>query len=486
MDPLKNQTTAVRAGDARRWWVLATMVAAQFIYGCDAFIVNVAIPTIARELAASEAQIEAVVAVYFIGYATLVITGGRLGDIFGTRNVFVAGVLGFALTSLWCGLARSGTELVVARLAQGSSAALMVPQVLATIHVLFNDDARPRAFGIYGIVLGLAGASGFAVGGLLLHYDPVGIGWRGVFVLNVPIGFAIAAAAWWLVPSMRRNPGARLDSVGALMMFLALLGLIGPLLFGRDLDWSPWIWLATAAGAAIIAIFLAHERRLAARGGMPLIDLALLRNAVFVRGLGAVFCFFLTNLSFYLAMTLYAQNALQISPLGTGAIFLPAAFAFVVAAQHSASRAARRGTLVLIEGCGVQVAGLTALALSVVAVSAPPTWLLALGLTIFGYGQGLVMAQLSSAVLVSVAPEAAGAAAGVYATVTQGANAVGVAAVGAIYFAVRTAASATNALIASLAAISLAAIACALLLGRMRRVAMRSGVNSPEKVSSNH
>ena len=200
MDPLKNQTTAARADDARRWWVLATVVAAQFIYGCDAFIVNVAIPTIARELTASEAQIEAVVAVYFIGYATLVITGGRLGDIFGTRNVFVAGVLGFALTSLWCGLARSGAELVAARLAQGSCAALMVPQVLATIHVLFNDDARPRAFSIYGIVLGLAGASGFAIGGLLLQYDPFGIGWRGVFVVNVPIGFAIAAAAWWLMP----------------------------------------------------------------------------------------------------------------------------------------------------------------------------------------------------------------------------------------------------------------------------------------------
>ena len=144
------------------------VVAAQFMFGVDAFIVNVAIPTIATELHASAAQIEAVIAIYLIAYATLVVTGGRLGDIYGTRNVFVAGVAGFTLTSLWCGLAQSGPELIVARLAQGATAALMVPQVLATIHLLFADASRARAFGIYGIVLGLAGAAGFLLGGILV------------------------------------------------------------------------------------------------------------------------------------------------------------------------------------------------------------------------------------------------------------------------------------------------------------------------------
>src|SRR5437879_7400707 len=131
---------------SRRWWVLATVVAAQFMFGVDAFIVNVAIPTIAAELHASSAQIEAVIAVYLIAYATLVVTGGRFGDIYGTRNVFIAGVLGFTLTSLWCGLAQSGPELIVARLAQGATAALMVPQVIATVHLLFAAIERGRAF----------------------------------------------------------------------------------------------------------------------------------------------------------------------------------------------------------------------------------------------------------------------------------------------------------------------------------------------------
>src|ERR1700722_11286594 len=145
---------------SRRWWVLAIVVAAQFMFGVDAFIVNVAIPTIAVELHASTAQIEAVIAIYLIAYATLVVTGGRLGGIYGTKNVFIAGVLGFTVTSLWCGLARSGPELIAASLAQGATAAMMVPQVLATLHLLFSDGSRSRAFGIYGIVLGLAGGGG--------------------------------------------------------------------------------------------------------------------------------------------------------------------------------------------------------------------------------------------------------------------------------------------------------------------------------------
>src|SRR6202171_4823277 len=195
----------------RRWWVLAIVVAAQFMFGVDAFIVNVAIPTIAVELHASSAQIEAVIAIYLIAYATLVITGGRLGDIYGTRNVFLAGVLGFTLTSLWCGVSQSGLELITARLAQGATAALMVPQVLATLHLLFSDGARSRAFAIYGIVLGLAGAAGYLLCSLLATSDLAGLGWRVVFFVNVPFGLLIMAAALKIMPSVPRRAGTRLD-----------------------------------------------------------------------------------------------------------------------------------------------------------------------------------------------------------------------------------------------------------------------------------
>src|SRR3954466_9619950 len=205
-----HQTVTKQVDTSRRWWVLAIVVAAQFMFGVDAFVVNVAIPTIAVEMKASPAQIESVIAIYLIAYATLVVTGGRLGDLYGTRNVFVAGVAGFTVTSLWCGLAQSGPELIVARLAQGATAALMVPQVLATIHLLFADAARGRAFGIYGIVLGLAGAAGFLLGGILVTLDLAGLGWRAVFFVNVPIGSAIVAAAWLMMPQAPRRVGTRL------------------------------------------------------------------------------------------------------------------------------------------------------------------------------------------------------------------------------------------------------------------------------------
>jgi MFS family permease len=467
-----HQIVAATVDSSRRWWVLAIVVAAQFMFGVDAFIVNVAIPTIAIELRASTAQIEAVIAVYLIAYATLVITGGRLGDIYGTRNVFLAGVFGFTLTSLWCGLAQTGPELIIARLAQGATAALMVPQVLATLHLLFSDSSRGRAFGIYGIVLGLAGAAGFLLGGVLVTSNLAGLGWRAVFFVNLPFGLIIIAAAWRIMPSVPRRAGTRLDVPGAMVLFTGLLCLIGPLLFGHDVHWAPWIWLVMAGGVAIVAAFLRLERAVASRGGMPLIDLALLSDTAFMRGLCATFLFFFANLSFYLVMTMFMQRALHVPPLQAGMVFVPLTLAFVTASRHSAIRARHRGTLVLIEGCAVQVAGVAALVLTVALAEAPGAPLMALVLAIFGYGQGLVMAPLSSAVLSTVKPASAGSGAGMYGTTTQIANAAGIAAIGAVFFATEAARSARLALFISSALFATSIVASAAFLTWMRRAAV--------------
>jgi EmrB/QacA subfamily drug resistance transporter len=465
-----HQIVSTPVDASRRWWVLAIVVAAQFMFGVDAFIVNVAIPTIAFELHASAAQIEAVIAVYLIAYATLVVTGGRLGDIYGARNVFIAGVAGFTVTSLWCGLAQSGPELIAARLAQGATAALMVPQVLATLHLLFADNARARAFGIYGIVLGLAGAAGFVLGGMLVTLDLAGLGWRAVFFVNVPLGAVIIAAAWKIMPRFQRRPGTKLDIPGAIMLFVGLLCLIGPLLFGHDLHWSWPTWLTMAAGVGIVAAFVRLERVVARSGGTPLIDLALLSDRAFLRGLVAVFFFFFANLSFYLVMTMFMQNALKISPLRAGLVFLPLALTFVVASRHSGARAKYRGKLVLIEGCALQVVGLALLGAAIELTGAPSAVGLSLVLMIFGYGQGLVMAPLSSAVLSSVKPASAGAGSGMYGTTAQIANAAGVAAIGAAYFSIASVGSARPALLIALALIALSITACGAFLTWMRRV----------------
>ena len=460
---------AASESGSRRWWILATVVAAQFMFGVDAFIVNVAIPTIAHELQASAAEIESVVAIYLIAYGTLVVTGGRLGDIFGTRNTFLAGVAGFTLTSLWCGLAQSGPELIIARAAQGATAALMVPQVLATLHVLFADDARARAFAIYGVVLGLAGAAGFLLGGILVTLNPAGLGWRSVFFVNVPCGVAIMVAAWRLMPSTSHRTGTRLDLPGALLLFVGLLCIIGPLLFGRELNWSLAVWVAMAVGVGIVALFMRFERGVAKRGGMPLIDLALVEDRVFLRGLCAVFWFFFANLSFYFVMTLFMQTTLHYGALFSGLVVVPLALAFVVASRHSAVRARHRGMLVLIEGCALQVASLAMLALAIGWLREPPSWALVLLLVVFGYGQGLVMAPLSSAVLSTVHSSSAGAGSGLYGTTTQIANAAGVAAVGAVFFAVRETMSDHVALLAAFAIFAASIALCAAFLMWMRR-----------------
>ena len=463
-----HQMVSTPLDTSRRWWVLAIVVAAQFMFGVDAFIVNVAIPTIAGDLNASPAQIEAVIAVYLIAYATLVVTGGRLGDIYGTKNVFMAGVFGFTLTSLWCGLAQSGPELIGARLAQGATAALMVPQVLATLHLLFTDETRSSAFGIYGIVLGLAGAAGFLLGGLLVTIDLAGTGWRSVFFVNVPCGIVIAAAAWRIMPSVPRRAGTRLDIKGSVVLFAGLLCLIGPLLFGHDVGWAPWLWAVMAIGGAILAAFLKLEHAVARAGGMPLIDLTLLADAAFLRGLGAAFFFFVANLSFYLVMTLYLQLGLGLPALQAGGVVLPLAIAFALMSRIAGPRAQRLGNTALIQGCGVQLAGLLVLGAAIAVGRGAPAILAAM-LIIFGIGQAMVMAPLYGLVLKKVPAAHAGSGGGVVSTVQQIGNASGVALVGALYYAVQASHSARWAILASLTTLAMAIAVTAVLLRALDR-----------------
>jgi predicted MFS family arabinose efflux permease len=297
--------------------------------------------------------------------------------------------------------------------------------------------------------------------------DLAGLGWRVVFFVNVPFGLLIAAAAWRIMPSVPRRPGIRLDVPGAVVLFCGLVCLIGPLLFGHDLDWAPWLWLVMALGVVIIAAFLRLERAVAHRGGLPLVDLALLSDKVFMRGLYAAFFFFFANLSFYLVVTMFMQKGLQVPPLQAGLVFVPLALTFVVASRHSGARAKHRGTLVLIEGCVVQIAGLAMLALTVASLEKPSPVLLALVLAVFGYGQGLVMAPLSGVVLSTVKPASAGSGAGMYGTTSQIANAAGVAAIGAVFFSVEVIRSAV---LAALALFALSIATCAAFLTWMRRV----------------
>lgn len=422
--------TLAPLADARRWRVLAVVVAAQFMFVVDTFIVNVALPSIAADLKAGPGEMEAVIAVYQVAYAALVITGGRLGDIHGRRPAFIAGVLCFTAASAWCGLAGSATGLVLARLAQGATAALMVPQVLATLHVMFPDQGRTRAFAIFGIALGTGGAVGFLLGGWLVTLDPAGLGWRSIFLVNLPVGAAVALAACKLMPHLPRRLGTRLDLPGAVLLFTGLIGLLAPVLAGRRLGWPLWLWIVAAGAAGVLGVFVAWERRVGRRGGQPLLELDLLSGRSFRHGLLTASSFQFGNVTFYLVASLVMQGRLALTPLQSGAAMLPLAIAFTAASQLAARWTARHGARVLLWGCACQMAGLVAFGL--LAQHNGNAFMTA-ALAVFGFGQGMVMAPLAGLVLTRATSSQAGASSGLLNTVQQASGAVGVTSVGLAY-----------------------------------------------------
>jgi EmrB/QacA subfamily drug resistance transporter len=456
--------------DHRRWWVLAIVVAAQFMFVVDAFVVNVAIPSIRTELHATIAETQGAIVIYQIAFATLIIIGGRLGDIRGAKPVFLYGLLGFTVASLWYGWAHSGSELVVSRAMQGAAAALMIPQVLASIHRLFPDAERGRAFGIYGFTLGFGAAIGLTLGGWLLSVDFDGLGWRTIFFVNVPIGVVLLTAAWRLMPTMPGRLGMGLDMIGAGVLLVALLCILGPMVLGADLGWPLWLFAVMAAGVLLLASMWPLERWVERRrNGLPLVHLDLLRDRDFVISLTAVFCFTFANLSFYLVMTLYLQLGLGLPALQAGGVVLPLAIAFALMSRIAGPRAQRLGNTALIQGCGVQLAGLLVLGLAIVLDRMAPAILAAM-LIIFGIGQAMVMAPLYGLVLAKVPTVHAGSGGGVVSTVQQIGNASGVTLVGALYYAVLSAHSAQLAMLASLVALAMAIAVTAVLLRALNRV----------------
>ncbi len=441
----------------RRWWVLAVVVAAQFMFVVDAFVVNVALPSIRSSLHASTGEIQGVIVLYQIAFATLIITGGRLGDIFGPKPLFMLGLFGFTAASLWCGLAPTGTALVTARAAQGAAAALMIPQVLATIHLLFRDEERGRAFGIYGFTLGFGAAVGFGLGGWLVALNIADLGWRTIFFVNVPIGLALMGAAAGLMPSLSGKPGMRLDLIGAIVLLVALLCLIGPLLLGADFGWPAWLFAVMAGGLVLLALMWPLERWVERKpNGLPLVHLALLQDRSFVVGLLAVFFFTCANISFYLVMTLYMQIGLKFSPLQSGTTVLPLAIGFALMSRFAGPRAQQRGIVALLQGCGVQIAGLAILAGAIASGHLLAMPILALMLLVFGIGQAMVMAPLYGVVLTKVPPAHAGSGGGVMSTVQQIGNGCGVAVIGAVYYAVQATDSPRTALLAALGILTIA------------------------------
>lgn len=262
-----NSVTEQTAGSPHRWLAFAVLLLAGFMDLLDGTIVFVALPTIARDLGATFASLEWVVAGYTLAFALTLITGGRLGDIYGRKRVFLVGVAGFTLASVAAGLAPTAEMLIASRVVQGAMAGVMVPQVLSIAQVIFAPRERFAAFALYGIVLSLAAVVGPLLGGLLTELDLAGLGWRPIFLINFPVGVITVAAAVRLVPESRSPHPLRLDLVGVGLISAALLLLLYPLIEGQTLGWPAWTFAAMALSIPVFAAFAIWERRKARCSG---------------------------------------------------------------------------------------------------------------------------------------------------------------------------------------------------------------------------
>ncbi|HEY3844827.1 MAG TPA: MFS transporter [Acidimicrobiales bacterium] len=413
---------------------LFTVLVGVFLPVTDFFIVNVALPTINRDLHASPGMLQLVVAGYAIAYAVLLVVGGRLGDALGRRRLFLIGMAAFTLTSLACGLAPDAGLLVAFRALQGAAAAMMLPQVLSTIQATTSGNARNRALGLYGAVGGIGAGVGQLLGGLLISADVAGSQWRSIFLVNVPVGVVGFLVARRVVPDTRSQDPAPVDTRGTLLLAASLLALLVPLTEGRSLGW-PWWTLVLLALCPFGAVAFVHtERSVEGHGRMPLVPFSLLDAPSMRKGLLVGLPFFTGFGGFMFVYALTLQEGAGLSAVRTGVILLPMALGFLGASLLVARLLARFGPRVLVAGGLVQAVGLASVALALHATWPRPNgFALIPGMLLAGTGQGMLMSPIFGVVLSDVPTHLAGAGSGVTATMQQSSLALGVATVGSAY-----------------------------------------------------
>jgi EmrB/QacA subfamily drug resistance transporter len=423
------------APDPRRWLTLAILLLAAFMNLLDVSIVNIAIPSIQASLHASYADVQWALAAYTLAYAVVLITGGRLGDAYGRKRLFLIGVTGFALLSALCGAAQSPGMLIACRAVQGAMGAIMIPQVLSVIQVTFPPSERIKALAGFGVTAGLGTVSGPLLGGLLTQHDLFGLHWRPIFLINVPVGLIAVLASAWLVRESRAPRRPKLDLVGVALVTLALLLLLYPLVQGRQYGWPAWTFAAMAASVPAFALFVWYERAKQRRDGSPLVELSLFRQRSFSLGLAIALTFFLGVTSFALIQTLFLQIGLGFSPLHAGLTFLPFSGGVLVASAAAARLAPRFGRGVIMTGALVMAAGMTGL-IAIVAHqgAAVTTWDMVPALIVAGAGMGTVLAPLADILLAGVDRQHAGSASGLFNTTIQVGASIGVALIGVIFF----------------------------------------------------
>ncbi|THC45304.1 MFS transporter [Massilia sp. Mn16-1_5] len=424
--------------EPRRWAMFIVLLVGSFLPPLDFFIVNVALPSIQAELGTSSSAEQMVISSYAALYAVTLITGGRLGDLYGRSRMFFLGLIGFSAASLLCGLAWSPWALVAGRALQGVTAAIMAPQALASVQAIFPESEKPLALSLYGAVFGLAAVIGQALGGVLISLDLFGMGWRMVFLVNLPVAILVITFGLPLLKKVGSQARGRLDPAGMGLSMLALALLIVPLTEGREAGWPLWSWISLAAAPVLAALFWRHETRLARSGGAPLVDPAALRAPGLGRALLVAVSFYSIG-CFFLLFSVYLQNALHTSALDAGLAFLPFGLGYLLGPLSTPFCRRFLGDWVNPIGMGLETAGVLGLAWLIAAAPggvAPASGPLAVLLFAIGFGQGLGIPTLMRMITGRVAPAYAGMIAGIASSTLQVSTALSVALIGGVFYTV--------------------------------------------------
>ncbi|MEX2985994.1 MFS transporter [Streptomyces sp. C36] len=429
---VEESTTAAKSPS---WGALAVVMVGTFITVLDYFISNVAVPSIQKDLGASSAQGQMMIVGYGVAFTAGMITGGKIGDLYGRRRMFVLGLALFTLASAGCGLAPSAEVLIGLRVAQGAAAALMVPQVLGIIGSVYDGPSRGKAFTVYGLVVGQAAVFGQVIGGVLITADVAGLDWRSIFLINVPIGVVALACATRVIPESRGADGARLDGLGALLTTAALVLVVYALVQGREEDWPAWSWACLGGGVVLFAAAVAHFRRRGAQGRSPLIDLTLFRVRSFSVGLSATLSYFLAMGSFFYLLALYLQQGRGLTPLESGLLFFALGAGFFGSSLMSPKIGARVGQQLPAVGTLTLAVGYVLVGVTVAesGESTSVLWLVP-SLIIAGAGMGMTTGPLTNTVLSGIDPEHAASASGALNTAQEGGAAIGVSIAGTVFF----------------------------------------------------
>ena len=436
-EPATATPAAPAVNPRRRTIALWVILLAFFMDLLDTTIVNVGIPSIQRELGTSYASIQWIVAGYALTFALFLITGGRLGDIFGYKKIFLIGIGGFALSSELCGFAASSEMLIASRLLQGLCAALMVPQILSTIQVMYTTtEERQGVSAFYGALAGIATVGGPIIGALLISSNAYGYGWRTIFLINLPVAIAALILGIIYLPDHKSPHPLHLDVIGVGLVLLAMLMLMFPLIEGRQLDWPTWAFVSMAASLIVFALFAASQIWKDRRDGSPLMVPHLFRAPSFVAGIVITLAFYAIVSSFFLVLTLFLQVGLGYPVLEAGLTGIPFSIGISITAGLSGPVLVPRfGRTVLTVGPVAMAAGFGLLIAEIVtATGAVSPWELAPALFIGGVGMGCVVAPIYPFILGQVSVKDAGSASGVINAVGQVGGAIGIAAIGVVFF----------------------------------------------------